>query len=377
MYSALEELQLYLFLPIVLLFYFSFRRFKHIALPFKLCLLMALVGLLAAASIRGLISFSGGRGRLLIADLGLGIDDKSYRELVNRQKEIAKAYNLPLPEVLLRHFSSSEEAVLWHDSTHPAAVLLSGNADWYRVNIPGSGFSLLRQLSQQQTKEPSLSKAELAAWGLSAAQPLEELTLPGYPSSLLLVYAPESLGLPAEPKELARHYLAWLSAATLAPLETKGDFAASLSAGNLSKELKPQLALARMEDAWSQAENLTGQWKTPEPLLFARVALSNIYLQQYIRNFSAANSAALDYIVSDLSRSLRMLRKADALELQAVIRNSLALTRVLQAKEEEDFVKARREFLQAAALTNSQGRPTLGAKVALFNLRQLEKDGVL
>lgn len=173
---------------------------------------------------------------------------------------------------------------------------------------------------------------------------------------LMMVLRPEVVHFPAEPVDLSAQSLEWI---------TNGlQFAAGLR-----RLPAPQLTNEVMtEDAFEIASSIQGVWKSFTPLGAASAMLGTFRLIES----DAPSRSTLGDSVSDLQRAMRLARRQYDPELFAMILNNLAISRLYEAEFVTAGTRVQRsmemQLEEASGFVDAEGRPVLGARVALLNL---------
>ncbi len=370
--APIDSLQSWTFPLFAALFWFLPRtKAYRPPLPLLGCALFCWA--FAALNVRGYLSMFQLHDRVVLSPLREDPDGSAGRELYRRYNIIAQAYGLPKMDLLVRDLSDTSKAKEWLKGNHGVDLLIRGTRDWLLVSFSDVALELAGGLRNGEL--PSDFAGLAAEWKLPLDRSVRAIHIDGVSTPLLFGLVLEDLPLPSEPTELSRHYLGWLARAVGRHTAAR-DFGDLKEALGASPEFSALQLQAFREDALAQMTMMLGAWKSPEPIAQARLLLGSYQLAEALHEISA-NKELLYTAIGTLQQAQRLLRKQTHPELISLIRNNAAIARLFEAESDEDYAKARHEFFTTAAIVDSDGVPTLGARLAMFNMINLEQSGLL
>ncbi len=329
----------------------------------------------ASLNIRGYLPGIFPRERIVLGELDADDGELGSRDLLRRYNVIAQAYSLPRMEVLRRRFGGKEEARDWLKNRSDVRLLLTGTPEWLTVFFSQIRLELPGSVLLPGDFPPELV-AEANVWKVPLDDTVRVVRIPEAETAVVLALVPEWLTLPGEPSELSRHYLGWLGESIGKAGDRPRAFGDRRGALGASGDFGRIQLQAFREDALAQSCLMLGSWKSPEPIALARL-LSGTYQLAAALAETSANSDELLAAFSTLHGAQKTLRRERQPVLLSLLRNNSAVARVFLAQKEEDTARARRELLAASTYTDPDGRPTLGARIAMLNIVLLEQAGLI
>jgi len=364
------------FFPLFVLALMKLPRSRALHLPQTLVATSLGCWAICALHIRGYLPEIFSQEHIALSRLEREASNEQYsRELFRRYNIIARAYHLPPMEIVARRFDEQDDAQDWIDHSSSVSLILSGSPEWlYATFAP-----LERKLSpsSERPKESEFLLAILKEWDIDFRRDHVSLIQPhGLSTPVLLAYLPRSVALPTEPPELTLHFLAWLARSITANCEAPELYGNKASELGRSSNFSTVQEQACAEDSISQMTNMLGSWRSPAPLSLARLMIGTTRLAENLSESSANNQGMVD-AASELNAAQKMLRKEQYAELMSLVRNNFGVARAFVAQTDDDYMKARKEFLGTASIIGEDGRPTVGARAAMVNLILLERAGLL
>ena len=345
----LEDVQMLTF-PAFLLWAYSFVTRLKLAVPKWVFVSACALWVFGALHVRGYFGISRAEAVVYLSRLDGSKLAEHKQPLFSRYNEIARTYHLPKMLELRREFESDQDAMSWLSERMDALMLLRGTHKWLSVVLPNQNDLLLRDGLAPLELAPDL-KEEAVASGVNLSGN-NFLISPSWTDVKFLVGSgPRSFELPDTPPELSRHFLGWLA---------KG----------VSKDFEP----SEQVDALYRAAGVDGHWRSNVPrayayfLLGTRSLIRGVSREQY-REFHCAQDL--------LKKAASKAPSQSSPELSALILNNAAIARIYAAYRHKDFKKAEHWLSKAAGLSDKSGSPVPGARIALFNLKQFRKLGLL
>jgi len=370
--APIDSLQTWTF-PIFLALFWGLSRNKAYRPPLPLFGCALVCWGFAALNVRGYLSLFQLHDRVVLAPLADDRDGAEARELYRRYNVIASAYGLPKMDLLVRDLSDASRAKEWLVGNRSVDLLVRGTKEWLLVGF--SNVALEIAGAMRSSEAPPEFRSEAAKWKIPLNDSVRIIHAEGVPTPLLLALVPDELPLPSAPSELSRHYLGWLARAIGEKTSVREFGNPKLALGSNPDFEKLRVGAFR-EDALAQMTMMLGSWKSPQPIALARLLLGTYELSGALNEISA-NPESLYNAISTLQQAQRLLRKEVHPELTSLIRNNAAIARVFEAESDDDFSKARHEFITTAQIVDSNGVPTLGARMAMFNMMLLEQSGLM
>lgn len=371
----IEDAQTALF-PLLLICLWRLPKDSRWRLPLPLVGALGAVWAFSALQIYGFLPNSYASAGVFVSRLDDDAEGSLTKSFVQQYNTVARSYRQPVMRLLPRKMQSVVEAEQWLEKESEALMLLTGNAKWMTVVLPGK-IPVIEQLIQASVKttDDSAFRSTIAQYKLTLEDDVARVDFWDLGVPLVIVKSPESFDLPSTPLTLVAHYLAHFSAA----LEGGTQLQDQLSGRGLREftaDELPELKLASERDAFAVAGQFEGGWKTLGPLGVANFFIGTIDLLQ-------ANRAAPVFQLSDLYCSEQHFRTAAGLafvnsyfEAHSAIFNNAAVAKILSARNARDMLKARSWFEAAVAEADQRGRYPRGARAALHNLRMLNRLGL-
>lgn len=326
--------------------------------------------LTAAIHVRGYFPHQLGRSTVYLARLNNDKSELKARELYRTYNEVANAYSLPLMSMVQREFTSLDEARSWLDARPTAAFLVLGEPNWLRVLLqhrvslvePVVVNSPVLSEGVSSSGEHAL-RTEAVYYGIDLEAQAAVVRSNGSDLALVITRTPDSIRLPAEPSDLARHYLGWLAKGLDKP-----------SATNPSAETL-ELQRAQRDDAFSSAANIRGQWRTFAPVSLARFFRGQLALGAGLSG-GRTEYGEVRCAVKHLAQAKKALQVKFDPELYSAILNNLGVSLITMNHEAATITDARRALAVASTVTEATGVPTYSARLALLNLLMLDRAGL-
>lgn len=271
---------------------------------------------------------------------------------------VSRNFGLPLPVLSNSSFSSlqgaaaallarSHSGVLVYPQGENWSVLVGGVAGLEFCGLEASDCREVVDLAEsygilEKQNGKTVNLGAVAFWPRFSRSPL------------LLGVAPEQIALSAQPLDVTAQYIAWMS----------------YGLGLLQHPALDSLQRVRAEDAFLVARRLRGFSGMTSPTAAASllVGVSRLLPRTEIEPQTVRESA------KDFIRAKKLSRKEFDPEIHALALNNLAVAQ-LNSKFSPKSLKAIRRLLHSASLLRSKdGRPVLGARIALVNLSLLERE---
>jgi len=356
-------MQVYLFPLVVLAFFFLGRTAIRPPL-WGLALIFIFWGFSGLKVYGYLPSFSEGVYLSKLSDDPQG----SEAELIRHGSwRIAKKYDLPKVNLLLRDVNSSEdrESLLGEDK-FKSLLLLSGDSKWLNVLLsdnflkflPGAGssstgLSLVENNSFSEEAKVLIDEFKLmekSASKFSKAIPVYEKD---FSRLFFLSTGPGEFQLYNSKDYLTDFYISWLAHA----------FRSGDQGG--PEELRPQAKRGLLE-----ASELSGLWKSPIPRGMSRFLLGSA---EVALGSKIGQRDLLACGLANLLKAAGFTPARSSKELRAAILNNAAISHIFSAEDEALFTEARDWLWMAANFRDRNGEAFPSAKIAYFNMIQLER----
>lgn len=296
-------------------------------------------------------------------DSGLGARRilREYTRLVGRYPEFPDLY------LLQREFSGDAAVGSWFSGRSRPLMVLRGTKDWLSV-VPVSEPASFVRYDQQLAVDPELKEAvqtgEALArqFGVSVGEGSRLVLTANHALPFLLVSTPERFSLPVDPIELSSYFLGWLA-----------------------KGLRGK---AGSEDAFSEAADIHGHWKSSIPRGAARFYWGTEQLLQYLQQFSNGNrdgAAAQGVAIEDglrqcaentLGSAIAILQRRFAVDVRSAALNNLAIAALADPNVRRGQKRAV-QLLELAVSDVVEAGPTIGSRAAFVNLILLRESGAL
>jgi hypothetical protein len=375
-FSLSIELLQSCFFPLLMLLFWRLPRSASFRLPAPLVGFGLLGWAVATLNIHGYLPALRSGPVVFLSKLDNDTDEREARAFVLRYISIARAYELPRIEIVLRKFQDGEQGTQWLRSHGAGSLLLSGSAEWLSVNFPDNAMSLPSTGGRVKPEYDQLLRREAERWKVNLQARNRIIVIPGLDVPVVVAVVPQSLNVSGNPTELARHYIGWLARAVGPDSGLYREFGDNQQGVGGIDSFERLQRFAFRADAVSQTTMMLGAWRSPEPISAARFLFATVSLVEALQEGSA-QSQAIDAALSLYGGAQKLLRKSEEPELLSLIRNNMSAARLLQDNSEDDLSKIRREFITAAEITDNNGIPTRGARLAMLNLEMLEYAGVL
>lgn len=299
-------------------------------------------------------------GKIILTELKDGDTPVNLRESYRMYGRHAEQRNLPEMSFIHHAFRSEADARAWLHSSKRPRVLLRGKADWPRAVLSPDARDYY---SGETPVVNSDVRAQAAKLGIDIDRDAALITLPDLGLTLATQITPEEFRSPSEPQFLSHEFLGQLASGIGIPLRlpTKGESSVNDAVQN-----------AKRRDILLVTATLEGHWKS-----FAPLAAGSFFVGTHdLLTAGLERSTLLCSYDAFLRGTKRADNKQDA-ELFAAISNNKGVARIALAYRDKDFIKAERAFRRAAVITDGDGQPVLGAKLALLNLHLLEQSGLI
>ncbi len=353
----IEDLQ-FVYFPVLLIVLFFLPSAKRYRIPSVLLVLAVGLWLLASAHVEGYLPKSNDAGiATKIARLEGDTSGMEARSLYLRINQIARTYSLPSAEMMRLSLSDESSAHEWKKKHADCSLLVRGNSEWLLLDLCVSLSKYLHPLFSAVSADLDNESALRAEkWRLKAKQEVLFIALPGISQPFALLYQPESIVVPGQPEELARHWIAWFAAAL--PIEQQ----------SLGSAQELENFFAERLDVLNEASLISGPWKSDAPRAVSDYLSGTLYLLQSSVFGSFASEEALKHFREAAGR----VNKTTSAELFSAIFNNAALARIASAQSLEDLKKAR-AWLQMATEASGQRSGSASLRTAFYNLELLDR----
>ena len=342
---SLEDSQLFAF-PVLLVGFFLFDKDSWLRPPTILLVLAFLLWGLSGLKLRGYIGEIGDTIPLaILTDDSSGEQTKKFRVAY---RWISRNYDLPSLSPLKKSFSSADEAREWQKSSRSDRPMLFGDPSWLGLSLPARP---LEKIAGLKVAEASESGELLNNYNITESDQFVEVSDIDSGFKYLLSPGVDILKIPTTESNLGQFYIAWMAKA----------FLSSGADGNLNSETISSL---------SKAAELSGPWKSVLPPSYAHFLLGSSYI------LSAINQnliAELECGVESLKESAAFHTKRESLEHYAALLNNASVGQALFSKDEGLLRQARAWAWKASNIRDESGEPVRSAKLAYFNLIQMER----
>lgn len=347
-----EDAQTVMF-PLCSIAFYFIPKSREQRLPLALIVLISILWIGTSAFVRGALPTSAQTPHVYLSRLSGDGDGLRARAIYQRYNEIARTYELPKMELVQRFFSTEDDARQWLRSSPQSPFVIWGSPEWYGlVFAPSQDPLFLPHRMNSLCSGKSDRTASPASSG--------EICIPPFEGHFKLVFLPESIGIPDEPPELGRHFIAWLARGlSLQKAEIAPD--PGPDAGRLMSESAQLLAMRR--DALTEALRIEGPWASGNPHGLAHFLLGTLDCIEWL-NQADESSRLLESSLGHLRKAASLVAKSDNPRLFAAIFNNAALVKLLLAEGNEDVLQAKR-WLDLAVDSEKEGR---GLRYALENL---------
>lgn len=352
----IEDLQ-FVYFPLLLLAVFFLPTKKCYRIPATLLLLTSGLWLLASAHVEGYLpSVEDSNAAITIARLEGDTSGMEARSLFLRINQIARTYELPSAEMMRKSLRDRSSAHEWKQGNIRCSTLLSGTSAWLSLDLCESLSKYLGPLLSDFPAPDDVSvKERVKKWKLIANQNVVFLSLARSSQPFALLYQPESLVVPGQPEELARHWITWFAAAL--PVEEQ----------SLRSEKERENFFAKRLDALNEASLISGPWKSDAPRALSHYLSGTLLLLQS----SLSSSLNIDESLLHFRAAAGKVSQGSSAELFRSIFNNAALALIAKADSLEDFKKAR-SWLYMAIDTEAGLSDSPALRAAFYNLETLD-----
>lgn len=332
------------------------------AIPLTVVLGGGIIGMIGVLNVRGILPSASTRTPVVMAPLRNDNDGISSRAFARAYELVRLTYELPPLALTHSQIEGAAAGERYFREDRSARLIVSGTPEWLEL-IPAPGLY-----------------AQIFAIDGSAADEVHRSGIPvrrekGEPG-LRLAALPERFLVPADPMDLATHFVGWLAGAITRPSARQAALLDEITA----PEERLAEDVARRIGQLHEAGLIEGHWRSSTPVMVAHTLRAALLVTEGIglgAGGDRKSPAALYEAAMTLKKVRRWVRKKYEPELYATVLNDSAVLVFLTDNDQGDRAEAVRWLWDAAATESSPGHPVRAAAIALGNLAAVEQSGLM
>ena len=364
---GIQDIQHLLF-PIILLGIFFFFRKRAFGLASLGLVVFLPCWLISNLSSRGVLG-PNLSSQVYLARLSGDPHGEQARQHLRAHQEVAQTYGLVRMKLLERSFSSFEQARRWQDEKTKVPVLVYGDSEWPSLSFrPSDDFQKLIPKLEWSPTTDNLAE-ELA---LVEERDFFRVRLAGTNLSFALAHSPEFIRFSKQPINLSRHFIAWLADGLASKMDVFLPDPFEWRSSNKSSGM----SLSLRRGSFIEASKVDGPWRSGGPRAFAFFLLGLLDTFEGVGNLRSETSP---FVCAEkhYRKSAGFATQRFEPQVASIVFNNAAIAVVLQEPSPENLARAQK-WLQRASRTYTQsGQPSLGTRIAMLNLIQLTRAGLL
>ena len=361
----IEDLQLYFFPLFFWGVYYLAKKPVH-RMPF--IIVGAVCLLLIAIQAAGYFKSQEKESYIYISRLENDKDGLKARAFERRYNQVAATYELPFIKLRQQELGMPSVGKEWLAKNPLVPFLIQGQADWYQVVFPYSAKHYLDEFASTHvvSEIPTYMQNAAKSFALNLGRDVSAVQLEDPRSIFLVGLIPEFLEVPSREYELSSHFLSWLAKG----LELHESSLCPSSSFSCREAICP-VCIAERRDAFYEASDILGAWKSAVPTGFAYFLLATIDLLSALETVPLDN-IQIDFALRRFAQSASKVNSSENGGVYELLFNNAGVAVLANGKTTENLSKARNWFERAANEARRKDRIHIGSKAAMINLITLD-----